>query len=180
FVPSPFGQLELTGTNTFSGVTILDGGLLQVDGVQTSSAITLNGGTLMGRGRVGPIQGGLGGSVSPGIPIATFQNYLRCLNVTFNSNSTFRPVIYSNDPDFENSRLIVTGTVALGSSTLAARRASFIYNPAPGTQFMIINNDGTDPISGTFNGLPEGATVAVDGLPFRISYVGGTGNDVVL
>src|SRR5262249_47014075 len=52
--------------------------------------------------------------------------------------------------------------------------------PANGTQFILINNDGVDPVSGTFAGLPEGGTVFVGGAPFTISYVGGDGNDVVL
>src|SRR4029077_4912461 len=46
--------------------------------------------------------------------------------------------------------------------------------------FMIIANDGVDPVVGAFAGLPEGATVTASGKPFRISYAGGTGNDVVL
>ena len=46
--------------------------------------------------------------------------------------------------------------------------------------FMIIQNDGTDPVVGTFAGLAQGATIVQGGMRFRISYDGGTGNDVVL
>src|SRR5207244_8657071 len=35
-------------------------------------------------------------------------------------------------------------------------------------------------VTGTFAGLPQGATVAVGGLGFTVSYTGGSGNDVVL
>jgi hypothetical protein len=49
-----------------------------------------------------------------------------------------------------------------------------------GTSFTLINNDGTDAVVGTFKGLPEGATLTSGGMTFQISYVGGTGNDVVL
>ena len=35
-------------------------------------------------------------------------------------------------------------------------------------------------MTGTFNGLPEGATVNAGLVSYKISYVGGTGNDVVL
>jgi hypothetical protein len=49
---------------------------------------------------------------------------------------------------------------------------------------VIINNDGTaDPVTGTFNGLPEGATILnFLGSPLKatITYTGGDGNDVVL
>src|SRR5205814_1972187 len=47
--------------------------------------------------------------------------------------------------------------------------------------YMIIKNDGSDSITGTFNGLPEGATItAPNGRTFKITYQGGDGNDVVL
>ena len=46
--------------------------------------------------------------------------------------------------------------------------------------FLLIDNDGTDPVVGTFAGLPEGATFTVAGVPLQISYVAGTGNDVVV
>ena len=51
-----------------------------------------------------------------------------------------------------------------------------------GDTFTIINNRGTSPIDGSamFKDLPEGAEITVDGAIFKISYVGGDGNDVVL
>src|SRR5262249_20734986 len=54
------------------------------------------------------------------------------------------------------------------------------FTPARGNTFTIIDNTGTAPVSGTFARLPEGGTTTVNGTTFRISYVGGTGNDVVL
>ena len=51
-----------------------------------------------------------------------------------------------------------------------------------GDTFTIINNRGTGPIEGSamFKDLPEGAEITVSGAIFKISYVGGDGNDVVL
>ena len=49
-----------------------------------------------------------------------------------------------------------------------------------GDTFTIISNNGTNPVQGTFKDLPEGAEVTVSGATFKISYVGGDGNDVVL
>ena len=55
------------------------------------------------------------------------------------------------------------------------------FTPVPGDQFVILVNDGTDPISGTFAGLPNGTAFTVGGTSFLISYAGGDGgNDVVL
>ena len=49
-----------------------------------------------------------------------------------------------------------------------------------GDTFTIVDNTRPDPVQGTFKDLPEGAEVTVDGVTFKISYVGGDGNDVVL
>ena len=56
-----------------------------------------------------------------------------------------------------------------------------------GDTFTIIDNKGTSPVigttagtGGTFKDLPEGAEITVGGAIFKISYVGGDGNDVVL
>ncbi|MDY3554378.1 Calx-beta domain-containing protein [Gemmata sp. JC717] len=49
-----------------------------------------------------------------------------------------------------------------------------------GHQHILIANDGADAVVGTFAGLPEGASFTAGGVTFTISYVGGTGNDVVV
>lgn len=54
------------------------------------------------------------------------------------------------------------------------------YNPAQGDVFTIIDQAGTQAIDGTFQNLPEGATFEQNGIVFKISYVGGDGNDVTL
>ncbi len=71
----------------------------------------------------------------------------------------------------------VAGTVSLGSAALNVTTA---FSPIAGNTFVIVNNDGSDPVSGISSGLPEGSTFTVSGTTFSISYVGGTGNDVVL
>ncbi len=58
------------------------------------------------------------------------------------------------------------------------------FAPAPGTVLTLVNNTGLTPISGTFNGLPNGAVVtATFGAQtyfFVINYAGGDGNDITL
>ena len=76
----------------------------------------------------------------------------------------------------------VTGTVTFDSPYLYP---SLLGVPAAGQSFTIIDNDGTDPVNGTFrdssfHDLPERATLTVGGYPMRISYSGGDGNDIVL
>jgi hypothetical protein len=55
-----------------------------------------------------------------------------------------------------------------------------LYSPPAGTTFTIIDNDGTDPVVGTFQGLAEGAFITQNGLNLKLSYHGGDGNDVTL
>ncbi|RSM42737.1 hypothetical protein DMA12_20895 [Amycolatopsis balhimycina DSM 5908] len=65
------------------------------------------------------------------------------------------------------TRMSVTGAVKLAGT----------FAPAPAqSPGVIIDNQGTDQVSGTFDGLPEGAAVGA----LRLSYHGGDGNDVVL
>ena len=75
------------------------------------------------------------------------------------------------------------GNAAASSVTLGGMFTAHLangFNPVPGDKYAIINNTGASPINGTFTGLAEGAKFQIDGVNFSISYVGGTGNDVVL
>ena len=82
--------------------------------------------------------------------------------------------------DSQYRRLNVAGGVNLTGVTLAL---SGTYMPVFNDRFTLVENDGTDAIVGTFTGLPEGAVIENflgGGLPAQLSYVGGSGNDVVL
>lgn len=52
--------------------------------------------------------------------------------------------------------------------------------PSTGDVYRIIDNTGGSAVQGTFFDLPEGATFVASGYVWRISYAGGTGNDVTL
>ena len=72
----------------------------------------------------------------------------------------------------------VTGAVTLSNAVLTVTLSGFI--PNVGESFTIVANDGADRVTGTFAGLPEGGTLTAGSRRLRVSYVGGTGNDVVL
>lgn len=100
-------------------------------------------------------------------------------NLTLNAGDTLIMELAGLNPAAEYDNFVVSGDVVLNGATLAASRAtSFV--PPNGASFTLIDNDGTDSVTGTFDALPEGATVALSGIPFTVSYQGGTGNDVVL
>jgi hypothetical protein len=73
-------------------------------------------------------------------------------------------------------RLTSSGSVTLGGTL----QVSLGFTPALSNSFTILNKTGGGAITGTFNGLAEGAIFEVGGVPFQITYMGGTGNDVVL
>jgi len=76
------------------------------------------------------------------------------------------------------------GISANGYTASGALTLTLNFAPAPGQQLLLVNNTAASAISGTFTGLAEGATrTATYGgntFTFRISYVGGTGNDITL
>jgi hypothetical protein len=43
-----------------------------------------------------------------------------------------------------------------------------------------VDSAGTAPVQGTFDRVPEGATITADGVQLVVSYRGGDGNDVTL
>jgi hypothetical protein len=76
-------------------------------------------------------------------------------------------------------RLNVVGAVEIDNAALNV--VSLAQQTKPGDRFVIIDNDGIDPVQGTFAGLPEGSVITMpDGAKLQISYQGGDGNDVSL
>jgi hypothetical protein len=74
-------------------------------------------------------------------------------------------------------QLNVHGVVNLAGITLSA---SLNYAASVNDQFVIINNDGSDAVTGTFTSLPQGKKLYIGNQLFQITYTGGSGNDVVL
>jgi hypothetical protein len=78
--------------------------------------------------------------------------------------------------DFGPGELSITGTVTIAGCSLA-------FNPGSGALTkpgVIVRNDDSDPVSGTFTGLPEGSVLTNGLVRYLLSYVGGDGNDISL
>lgn len=82
------------------------------------------------------------------------------------------------DDSGANTLVDVNGTVDLGNVSLRVLFADL--DASVGTEYKIIDNNGVDPVTGTFAGLPQGGTISVGGRTLEIDYAGETGNDVVL
>lgn len=76
----------------------------------------------------------------------------------------------------EYDQLAVIGGVALGG----ALNPTVGFASKTNDTFVIVDNDSSDAVVGTFAGLAEGATLPISDGTAIISYKGGTGNDVTL
>jgi len=169
---APVQALTTLGDSIATDIYIGIGNRVIING-QRSNIIISNGGILSGSGTVGNIQS-YGGRIaignSPGQMSTGSINYDNATNVDVEIGGTALG-------DYD--RMNVTGTVSLGNSILTTTHFNS-YIPVQGDVFTIINNDGSDAITGTFNGLAQGATFTVDTVTYTISYTGGTGNDVTI
>ena len=95
---------------------------------------------------------------------------------------TFDCPITGASADTGYPQLNVAGNINLNSASLSL--AGTTFTGAVGNQFTIVKNSGSGTTtSGTFTNLPEGAYLVWPGsntLAAQISYVGGTGHDVVI
>ncbi|MDY3557349.1 autotransporter-associated beta strand repeat-containing protein, partial [Gemmata sp. JC717] len=169
------GTLTLSATNTYTGATTASAGTTLVTGsIATSSGVQVsNGATLGGTGTVPAVTAVSGATLAPG----TSPGVINTGALTLPAGATFSAEINGTTVGTGYDQASVTGTVNLTGSTLSTTLG---FAPSAGTSFILIANDGVDAVTGTFAGLPEGATFTSGGKTFTISYVGGTGNDVVV
>jgi autotransporter-associated beta strand protein len=195
------GTLNLTGTNTYTGLTDVKEGNLTVTGSLTSD-VTVRAGALpadagailQGTGQVQDVfvEGDPSlSSLAASSSFATLQQVssrrggtiiiglspgiLHTHDVTMQAGAALEVELNGSVAGTGYDQLDVMGTVDLGDADLLVTLG---FTPALGTRFTIIKNDGGESIMGIFNGLPEGSQVG--NLPLQITYVGGDGNDVDL
>jgi fibronectin-binding autotransporter adhesin len=169
------GTLTLTAAETYTGTTTVSAGVLVFNGSLPAGAglTTVNSGaTLGGSGTLRALTVANGGILAPGVAgIATINSG----NLTLSAGAQYNVDINSATSDQDN----VTGTVNISGSTININTLAG-FAPTAGAVLTVINNDAADAVTGTFTGMPEGSLLLTNGYGFQISYVGGTGNDVVL
>ncbi len=185
------GTVSLTANNAYSGATTVSAGTLLVNGVQGSSAVTVDpGATLGGVGTVGTT-GLTGGNLAPGNPapgVLIDTGNLTLGPDTSNNNSKFTVVLDGSSPGNGTghySQMQAAGVISLTGATLSASLGPD-FVPTLGSQYTIIDNTGTNMIGGMFAGQGEGSVIEISGtafptpIPFTISYVGGTNTESVV
>jgi len=179
------GTLTFTGNSTYGGATtILDGTFLLKNNSSTGvfgSPIVVQNGVFGGNGKsTNNITIGTGIATTalfvPGTDgvIGTITN---TGSVTLNADATYKVDL---DLSAISSDKAVTGAIFLNQAKLVVNNLVVGAVLPSGTNFTIMDNTGTAAVNGTFKDLPELALINIGGYDFRITYKGGTGNDIQL
>ncbi len=195
------GGVLLASASGFSGAILVNGGAFVVDANIPNSSVTVNAtGTfnasdfglnifgLSGFGGTGTV--GATNVTSGAISAGTVDSPTGILNIsnglTFSANGIYLNKIGGTTAGADGyDQLNVTGAVNLSNARLEVIPLSSLgvgtFRAAIGDTFIIVNNDGTDAIGGTFLNAPEGAVFgAALNTAYRITYRGGDGNDVAI
>lgn len=200
------GGLVFSGSTRFAneGLVQVDGGSLLSLGaaifstpghLKVNGSLTANGpvsvaGMLSGTGSVAPAVT-VAGILAPGNSIGTISTGA----LTLGGTSTFDVELGRDGTTPVSDRTVVSGGVTINNgANLAISLYTGLSNPVSGDIFFLIDNDGTDPVAGTFTKLNGAATTLTEGSQFpwnsqnwQITYqadVGGSsftgGNDVAI
>ncbi|MBN1576647.1 MAG: autotransporter-associated beta strand repeat-containing protein, partial [Chitinispirillaceae bacterium] len=173
------GTWILSADHSYTGATTISAGKLLITGSIAASATTVASEATLGG--TGSLDGAVAanGILSPGTDetgILTINN-----DLIFTGSGSYECAIEGTAAGTGFDQLVVNGTVTLGNAALAL---NLKYTPSLGQSYTIIDNDGSDALSGTFNGLSEGKRIVLSfgGTSYycTISYQGGTGNDAVV
>lgn len=167
------GLLQLSGAGTHASNAVLAGSLVVLGDHATVPTHVAPDAEIAGSGSVGPLS--LAGNArirvgSTDSAPATFTTG----NLTLAGTNEVLATIHPDGHD----RLRVNGTVNLGT----ASRLNLLVRRKPNLNeaFVLLQNDGTDPISGSFANLQPNTTHTNQNLVFSVHYDGGTGNDLAL
>jgi hypothetical protein len=154
---------------------IVDGGELFMKGNDLLGDITVGAlGKLLGTGTItGALTVEDNGILAPGLsPGCLSSGNLSLLGI-------YEVEVEGNDPCTEYDQMIVTGTVDIAGGTLNVAVAED-YIPSINQEFIIINNDGSDTVTGNFANYEDGDRFEVAGVTYELRTDGGDGNDVSL
>ncbi|WPV00721.1 LamG-like jellyroll fold domain-containing protein [Mucilaginibacter sp. cycad4] len=175
------GILEMWGNQAYAGTTTVKGGKLllnnnAINGV-FGSPITIEAGSLGGWG-LSQSSATLGTGLGTGAilePGFLKIGNLSVASLTLKSDATYQAELNLGTGAGDS---VTVKTITLNNPQL---QLIPITGTLPsGTSYTIVNNTGTAPINGIFKDLPEMSLISASGYNFRITYKGGTGNDVVL
>ena len=185
------GTLTLTANNTQIAPFAISGGALLFNGSinpaptnspQYGDPVKVKGTTTLGGTGTIPYLVSVWGN---GTLAAGDDNSIGALTLTNGLQFTASPPstnivrVTGVDAVQQNKVVVTGGAITLNSATLVIDDTGL--SDMSSQPLTIVDNQTASAISGTFDGLAEGAEVSgINGSEWTISYVGGTGNDVVL
>jgi hypothetical protein len=157
---------------TYAGPTNVTGGFFGAVSLNVASVVTVSGGGELDYANgnsTGPVIVNTGGKISCGGGITQIGNLT---NLTMTPGTRLTMIIYGIS---NFGQLDASGAVDLGGATLVIGGSS-----NTGDSFLILNKTSAGPVTGIFAGLPEGALFSNGSRIYKITYMGGDGNDVVV
>ncbi len=180
------GTLTLTGANIYHGGTTVTSGILLVSNSSGSGtgtgAVSVNAGTLGGSGIIGgAVTVGTNTSVQTFLAPSKGAQKPATLTIqgalTLNDDSTY---IYKLNTKRSVSDQVIANGVTIDSGAKFSFRPAGNNGLSVGQVFTVISNTVATPITGTFQNLPDGKILTVNGSKLQASYSGGDGNDLTL
>jgi autotransporter-associated beta strand protein len=169
------GTVTLTASNLYSGTTFVEAGDLVVNGTLAASPVIVqSAGTLRGTGTLQRTINVEGGTLAPGTSASLPGTLTLGRHLRLDSTATLSIGIGGAG----SGKIVLSNPDA--KVLLANASLSLSMLPGAVSALTVIDNQGGNPIQGTFSGLPEGATFDAGGRRFAITYSGGDGNDVAL
>lgn len=172
------GDLNLTSSVVTSGATVTAANVVMtstdVDGAVVSNG-SMSAGNVSGDGSLEYAAGDFA-TLEPGDVLTTGRLRLgRPAAAT--TLAVYSPLI-AGPAAVDYDRLSVRGTLHLADAVFEPVFNAYV--PPVGQAFVLIENDGTDAVTGRFLALPEGSLLLVNDLVFALSYQAGDGNDIAL
>jgi autotransporter-associated beta strand protein len=172
------GSFNLSGSHSLPGKTVVNGGALILNNASGVGPVHVsNGARLAGHGGLGALTVGATASVTPGTSLGGVS--LGTLRpATFNLGGGYLGLQLANtNADYGYDRIVAAGPINLTGVLLQLSAQNL---PHGSNSFTIVEvTSGV--LTGEFLGLPEGEFFSSsDGKSFRITYHGGSGNDVVI
>lgn len=160
---------DKTGSDPDAYVSVYDNDTATLDGKRESIYVA-GGGTLKGNGTINDsLYVGQGGVLAPGNSpgkITVLDDF------TLEVGSTYQAEILDKDSyDQIIAEIVSVDGANLDLDFLKGGKVS------KGDKFTLINNTGSDPITGTFNGIDEGDKITLGEAVLAVTYEGGAGSN---
>lgn len=124
FTKQGAGSLNLTGTSSYSGNTVIEGGRLAINGSVANSQVAVNaGGTVGGNGVVGGLIVHTNGTAAPGNSIGQLH---AATTVLFEPSSTYQVEVNAAG---QSDKIAATGVATLQGGTVQVLAATGTYRP---------------------------------------------------